>query len=399
MGKNSQNSQVNIPNQQLPNTGDKGTISDKNDPVKNPIKYPHNKIFYAGYNLGNDSVKLLVESFAPIRTASVVGYLQDENRSLLIPGSVEYQGWRLNNADISWNQTNKNTWLGGDNVLDAELKTLNRVYGNPTGKSEYSLHMFLSALALLEDKNGHRPNWRFKLAVSCHKPGLFSNIHKSLSGLHKVTLNGLSSEIEIEVVKTMPEGLGAAGEITSSKPKLAILDIGGGTTSVSHYQGSRPLLDKPEFYEKSGVLALYRTMLDSKQINGHPQGFTIDDVRIAVEAGMRDIVVNGQKLMEANPNKPGTERVKKGILLGEKTRFDITHIYVECLKNWLQAELKDACRKLAQLQDKGYTVYVIGGGSKLPLLSDQLKKDPYNFNIATNGLYADVEGLLKIAKK
>ncbi len=144
-------------------------------------------------------------------------------------------------------------------------------------KVNNALKTLLGALAHLP----HRKAWHLKLVVSLHDVGLASNLQQILNGEYQPILAGKQSDVKIEVLKVVPEGMGALfGH--QLPPKLTVLDFGNGTTLYSRYNQGKREVHTPF---PAGVEVLIEDIAQKmKHLNGGKIG-DVSKIRYVLEMG------------------------------------------------------------------------------------------------------------------
>ena len=168
------------------------------------------KIFPAGFDNGYGSLKLLVEGFEVVRVPSYITNAEMED----VPGRVVFNGTAYTVGESAYRTGNY----------------FDRNTDNNENKVNNALLTLLGALAHLP----HRKAWHLKLVVSLHDVALAEELQKVLNGEYQPILAGKQSDVKVEVLKVVLEGMGALFGHPLPK-KLTILDFGNGTTLYSRY--------------------------------------------------------------------------------------------------------------------------------------------------------------------
>ncbi len=163
------------------------------------------KILTAGFDNGYGSLKLLVDGFEVVRAPSYITNVEMEN----VPGRVVFNGTAYTVGESAFRTGNY----------------FDRNTDNNENKVNNALLTLFGALAHLP----HREAWHLKLVVSLHDVGLADELQKVLNGEYQPILAGKQSDVKIEVLKVVLEGMGALFGHKLPK-KLTILDFGNGTT-------------------------------------------------------------------------------------------------------------------------------------------------------------------------
>ncbi|MBD6620915.1 ParM/StbA family protein [Komarekiella sp. 'clone 1'] len=298
------------------------------------------KIFAAGFDNGYGSLKLLVDGFEVVRVPSYISTADMED----VPGRVVFKG---------------NAYTVGESAFRTGYH-FDRNTDHNENKVNNALLILLGALAHLP----HRRAWHLKLVVSLHDVGLGSQLKKVLNGEYQPILAGKQSDVKIEVLKVVPEGMGALfGHQLPSK--LTVLDFGNGTTLYSRYNQGKREVHTPY---PAGVEVL------------------IDDI--------------SQKMKHLNGGKIGDPSKIRFCLEMGHTKYsrdiDIKDIYSACLKDWYDKYLKKPVSLTLDAKHQGDEIWAIGGGCLLPGFKKLLEKN--GFTILDNPVEANVFGLLEMAK-
>lgn len=80
----------------------------------------------------------------------------------------------------------------------------------------------------------HRKVWHLKLVVSLHDVGLTSELCQVLNREYQLMLVRKLSDVKVEVLRVVPEVMGALFGRKLPK-KLTVIDFGSGTTLYSRY--------------------------------------------------------------------------------------------------------------------------------------------------------------------
>ncbi|MFN6567967.1 ParM/StbA family protein [Dendronalium sp. ChiSLP03b] len=298
------------------------------------------KIFAAGFDNGYGSVKLLVDGFEVVRVPSYISIMEMED----VPGRVVFNG---------------NAYTVGESAFRAGYH-FERNTDDNENKVNNALLTLLGALAHLP----HRKAWHLKLVVSLHDVSLTSKLERVLNGEYQPILAGNQSDVKVEVLKVIPEGMGALfGHQLPAK--LTVLDFGNGTTLYSrYYQGKRE------------VHTPYPTGVE----------VLIDDI--------------SQKMKHLNGGKIGDASKIRFCLEMGHTKYsrdiDIKDVYTSCLKDWYERYLKKVVNLTLDAKHQGDEIWAIGGGCLLPGFKKLLEKN--GFKILDNPVEANANGLLEMAK-
>ncbi|BCL39875.1 ParM/StbA family protein [Nostoc sp. MS1] len=298
------------------------------------------KIFPAGFDNGYGNLKLLVEGFDVVRIPSYISTADMED----VPGRVEFEG---------------KAYTVGESAFRAGTHFERNTDSNEN-KVKNALTTLLGALAHLP----HRKAWHLKMVVSLHDVGLAEELKQILNGEYQPILAGKPSEVKVEVLKVIPEGMGALFGQPLPK-KLTVLDFGNGTTLFSRYNQGKREVHTPY---PTGVEVL------------------IDDI--------------AQKMKHLNGGKVGDPAKIRYCLEMGHTKYsrdiDIKEIYISCLKDWYEKYLKKAVNLALDAKHSGDELWAIGGGCLLPGFTKLLEKN--GFKVLDNPVEANAVGLLEMAK-
>ncbi|MBD2473287.1 ParM/StbA family protein [Nostoc sp. FACHB-145] len=298
------------------------------------------KIFPAGFDNGYGSLKLLVDGFDVVRVPSYISTADMED----VPGRVEFNG-------IAYT-VGESAFRAGDHF--------ERNTDSNENKIKNALTTLLGALAHLP----HRKAWHLKLVVSLHDVALAKNLTQVLNGEYLAVLAGKPSEVKVEVLKVVPEGMGALFGQALPK-KLTVLDFGNGTTLYSRYTQGKRELHTP-----------------------YPVG---------VEVLIDEIA---QKMKHLNGGKIGDASKVRFCLEMGHTRYsrdiDIKDVYMGCFKDWYEKYLKKVVGMALDAKHQGDEIWAIGGGCLLPGFKKLLEKN--GFKVLDNPVEANAAGLLEMAK-
>jgi hypothetical protein len=298
------------------------------------------KIFPAGFDNGYGSLKLLVDGFEVVRVPSYISTADMED----VPGRVEFNGTAYTVGESAFRAGNH----------------FERNTDNNENKIKNALTTLLGALAHLP----HRKAWHLKLVVSLHDVALAKDLTKVLNGEYQATLAGKPSEVKVEVLKVVPEGMGALFGRSLPK-KLTVIDFGNGTTLYSRYTQGKREVHTP-----------------------YP---------IGVEVLIDEIA---QKMKHLNGGKVGDASKVRFCLENEHTRYsrdiDIKDVYLACFKDWYEKYLKKVVGMALDAKHQGDEIWAIGGGCLLPGYKKLLEKN--GFKVLDNPVEANAVGLLEMAK-
>ena len=299
------------------------------------------KHFYAGFDNGYGSVKLLVEQHPVIRIPSYISETDMED----VPGRVLVDG---------------KAYTVGESAFRAGV-FFDRNTDNNENKIKNAKITLFGALAHLP----HRKEWELKLAVSLHDASLAEQLKEKLNGEFKPMLAGRESLVKVEVIKVVPEGVGCLA-VKQVPERLTLLDFGNGTTLISRYFKGKRESHNPY---PSGVEKLIELLSHAiKPLNGGKIGDTAR-IRYALECG--------------NTKYSPT--------------LDFKPVYSETLKAWYDKYLAVPVRAAMDAKYQGDALWAIGGGCLLPGFQKLLTKN--GFEVLDNPVECNVQGLLIIAQK
>ncbi len=302
--------------------------------------HTNQKNFCAGFDNGYGSIKLLVDGFEVVRVPSYISREEMED----VPGRVVFNGTAYTVGESAFR-----TGYHFDRNTD-----------NNSNKVNNALITLLGALAHLP----HRKAWHLKLVVSLHDVALASDLKEVLNGQTKPILAGKQSDVTVEVLRVVPEGMGALFG-RQLPQKLTVVDFGNGTTLYSRYNQGKREVHTP--YPAGVEVLIDDISKKMKSINGGKIG-DVAKIRFCLEMGhtkySRDI--------------------------------DIKDVYSACLKDWYEKYLKKPVNLALDAKHTGDEIWAIGGGCLLPGFKKLLEKN--GFKILDNPVEANASGLLEMAK-
>ncbi|NMF63266.1 hypothetical protein DP113_34575 (plasmid) [Brasilonema octagenarum UFV-E1] len=302
--------------------------------------HANQKIFCAGFDNGYGSVKLLVDGFDVIRIPSYISREDMED----VPGRVVFNG---------------NAYTVGESAFRTGYYFERNTDSN-INKVNNALITLLGALAHLP----HRKVWHLKLVVSLHDVALTDDLLRVLNGEYQPILAGKLSDVRVEVLKVVPEGMGALFSRKLPK-KLTVVDFGNGTTLYSRYNQGKREVHTP--YAAGVEVLIAEIAKKMKYLNGGKLG-DLSKIRFCLEMGhtkySRDI--------------------------------DIKDVYTTCLKEWYESYLKKPVNLALDAKHQGDEIWAIGGGCLLPGFKKLLVQN--GFEILDNPVEANSCGLLQMAK-
>ncbi|TFI54928.1 ParM/StbA family protein [Mastigocladus laminosus UU774] len=301
------------------------------------------KIFPAGFDNGYGSLKLLVDGFNVVRVPSYISTADMED----VPGRVEFDGTAYTVGESAFR-------------AGAHFERNTDSNENKVNKVKNALRTLLGALAHLP----HRKAWHLKLVVSLHDVALAKDLTQVLNGEYQAILAGKPSEVKVEVLKVVPEGMGALFGQALPK-KLTVIDFGNGTTLYSRYTQGKREVHTP-----------------------YPVGVEV----LIDEIAQKMKHLNGGKVAEAS-------KVRYALEMGH-TRYsrdiDIKDVYMACFKDWYEKYLKKVVNMALDAKHQGDEIWAIGGGCLLPGFRKLLEKN--GFKVVDNPVEANAVGLLEMAK-
>jgi hypothetical protein len=305
-----------------------------------PQIHTNQKIFCAGFDNGYGSIKLLVNGFELVRVPSYISREEMED----VPGRVAFQGTAYTVGESAFR-----TGYHFDRNTD-----------NNENKVNNALVTLLGALAHLP----HRKTWHLKLVVSLHDVGLTDDLCDILNGEYHPILAGKVSEVMIEVLRVVPEGMGALFG-RQLPQKLTVLDFGNGTTLYSRYNQGKREVHTP--YPTGVEILIDDISKKMKSINGGKIG-DVAKIRFCLEMGHTKY----------------------------SREIDIKDVYTACLKDWYEKYLKKTVNLALDAKHTGDEIWAIGGGCLLPGFKKLLEKN--GFKILDNPVEANAFGLLEMAR-
>lgn len=343
------------------------TVESSNVPKSTHIKIPSKskKYFKSVIDLGNHWIKAAVEGYALIREPSYYAKCLS-NTSSKLPGHVRYiDGDR---SDL------KNTcWLVGNQAVRSGSDDLMRLVEDYNGKSSLWLQLFLGTLAHLPQVNSEM---NLEVITTCNDVKRHEPLIRKNSGTHTVELCGIPCVINLKITEVLPEGI-AALKSQKVKGAVTICDIGGGNTSITRFYNSESVGDPickdfgaeyliEKLYSNSDLKSLIKQAPDKTVINR------------SIETGIKF--------------KKGEGDTKTPQLFYGDSDLDFYPIYTFVLQDFINCKLREVIKQLEQYKLGGDQILVIGGGSKLPLLSASLKKKGFLFS--NNGTFDNLKGLI-----
>jgi Actin like proteins N terminal domain len=256
-------------------------------------------------------------------------------------------------------------WLIGETAEVYFKQGFGRIVDDWRNKITYGLQMLLGAIALIP----RQKNYNLLIVGSLHDSQAFSSdLKKALQGNHTVKFDGKDIVNICVNCQVVEEGVGAL--LISRAPgqqKVALIDLGHGTTITSVFQGNK-LLQTSRKIDTVGVHHLCEAIANNLQTR--------------------------RRLGKAANSHLIREGMGKNFSYGS-TAWEFSSIYGDELKDWLASCLVPAWKHLQSRADDLDAVYLVGGGAMLPNVSAIAARQ----GIATipNSQTANVQGLLKLA--
>ncbi|MDY6897439.1 MAG: hypothetical protein SWZ49_05080 [Cyanobacteriota bacterium] len=202
--------------------------------------------------------------------------------------------------------------------------------------------------------------------VQRHEPVIRKN-----EGIHTVELRGIPCVVTIRIKSVLPEGI-AALKSQKLQGAVTICDIGGGNTSISRFYNEEPN-GEVEVKDFGAEYLIERIAASSELKALIEQPPSKDIINRSLEAGIKS-------------------KNKKPFLVYGDSKINFYKVYETELQDFINCRLREIIKKLEHYKLTGDKVLVIGGGSKLPLLSAALKKK--GFLISDNGAFDNLVGLV-----
>ncbi|MEA5504419.1 hypothetical protein VB735_15105 [Halotia wernerae UHCC 0503] len=332
----------------------------------NPAPAKNRKYFRSVVDLGNHWIKAYVEGYELIREPSWYARCLS-NTSSKLPGHVQYlSGDRPDLINICW--------LVGNQAIRSGSSDLMRLVEDYTGKSSLWLEFFLGTLAHLPQINSQM---NLEVTATCNDVKRHSEGIRSNAGTHKVELCGIPCTVNISFKAVLPEGIAA---LKSHKlgGAVTICDIGGGNTSISRFFDSESVGDV--LAKDFGAEYLIDKLCHSSDLKALiKQAPNKDIVNRSIETGIKF------KKTEAGSKLP--------FLAYGDSDINFYKVYELELQDFINCRLREVIKQLEQYKLAGDQILIIGGGSKLPLLSAALKAK--GFLISDSGAFDNLNGLIQ----
>jgi len=326
--------------------------------TKIPAK--NRKLFKSVIDLGNHWIKAYVDGYDFLREPSWFSRCLT-NTSDKLPGHVRYvNGIREDLTDVCW--------LVGNQAVRAGSSDLMRLVEDYTGKSSLWLEYFLGTLAHLPQINSQM---ELEVITTCNDVQRHEPVIRKNEGIHTVELRGIPCVVTIRVKSVLPEGI-AALKSQKLDGAVTICDIGGGNTSITRFFNSEPV-GEPIVKDFGAEYLIERIAASS-------------DLKSLIKQAPSKVIINHSLEVGIQGTK------KKPVLNYGDSNLNFYPIYQTELKDFIDCRLREVIKQLELYKLGGDKVLVIGGGSKLPLLSAALEKK--GFLISDNGAFDNLVGLV-----
>ena len=241
------------------------------------------------------------------------------------------------------------------------------------GKSKFALELSLAAIS----QSITMDYTNVAVAISVHDAGAFGDLQSQVNGEHTVRLNSQLRKINIDLKAVKTEGLGAYASLLLAKKctkasQTILLDIGFGTIIVSVYSNGagKQVIPFPDM----GVKSLYQRI--SNNLTVRKQLKRTGDIQLI------------QRAVERGDFIYGVNRI---------SQFSLAEIYNQELHPWVKKSLVTVLGKIDSYLDGSEFLFAIGGGSKLPRVSQWLGKK--GFEVVVDSEVINARGLLAFAKR
>ncbi len=204
-----------------------------------------------------------------------------------------------------------------------------------------------------------------------HEPIIRKN-----EGTHRVELAGVPCIVNVAIRAILPEGF-AALKSQKLDGAVTICDIGGGNTSISRFFNSEPV-GEVVVRDFGAEYLIERISCNSDLKALIKQAPSKDVINRSIEVGLKI------KKSETGEKVP--------FLAYAESALNFYNVYDFELKDFINCRLREVIKQLESYQLGGDKILIIGGGSKLPLLSAALKKK--GFLISDNGAFDNLTGLI-----
>ncbi|NJO62523.1 MAG: hypothetical protein HC836_31135 [Richelia sp. RM2_1_2] len=331
-------------------------------PVCTQVKLPakNRKLFKSVIDLGNHWIKAYVDGYDFVREPSWFSRCLS-NTSDKLPGHVKYiDGNREDLKGICW--------LVGNQAVRAGSSDLMRLVDDYTGKSSLWLEYFLGTLAHLPQINSQM---ELEVTATCNDVKRHEQTIRNNEGTHKVELCGIPCTVTIKIKSVLQEGV-AALKSQQLEGAVTICDIGGGNVSITRFFNSESV-GEPIVKDFGAEYLIERIAASS-------------ELKTLIKQAPSKVVINHslEKGIEGTKKKP--------VLNYGDSNLNFYSVYQFELVDFINCRLREVIKQLEQYKLAGDKVLVIGGGSKLPLLSAALEKK--GFLISDNGAFDNLVGLV-----
>lgn len=331
-------------------------------PVCTQVKLPakNRKLFKSVIDLGNHWIKAYIDGYDFVREPSWFSRCLS-NTSDKLPGHVRYvDGGREDLKNICW--------LVGNQAVRAGSSDLMRLVDDYTGKSSLWLEYFLGTLAHLPQINSQM---ELEVTTTCNDVKRHEEIIRSNEGTHKVELRGTPCTVTIKIKSVLQEGI-AALKSQQLEGAVTICDIGGGNVSITRFFNSESV-GEPSVRDFGAEYLIERIAANS-------------DLKTLIKQPPSKVVINHSLEVGIQGSK------KKPTLNYGDSNLNFYPVYQHELVDFINCRLREVIKQLEQYKLAGDKILVIGGGSKLPLLSAALEKK--GFLISANGAFDNLVGLV-----
>ena len=332
-------------------------------PVCTQVKMPakNRKLFKSVIDLGNHWIKAYIDGYDFVREPSWFSRCLF-NTSEKLPGHVRYI------SGIREEDLKDNCWLVGNQAVRAGSSDLMRLVEDYSGKSTLWLEYFLGTLAHLPQINSQM---ELEVTATCNDVKRHEETIRRNEGVHIVELRGIPCTITIKIKSVLPEGI-AALKSQQLDGAVTICDIGGGNTSTTRFYNSE-LVGEPTVKDFGAEYLIDHIAANS-------------DLKSLIKQPPSKVVINHSLEVGIQGTK------KKPVLNYGDSDLNFYSVYQFELTDFITCRLREIVKQLEQYKLAGDKILVIGGGSKLPLLSAALEKK--GFLISANGAFDNLVGLV-----
>lgn len=319
----------------------------------------------AGFIPGNGYSKLIVSDNSKTLVRSefyqLTQGLSDEDYSHTTKGA-KLQFLECPSGSKGLELTN---WLTGELALEERGSKGKAIVNAPQLKIDYSPLSFFSALALagIEGET-------LDVTVCCsllQAKNFAPDLREKLEGQWVIAFNnGKPKTIQVNVAKVFDEGKGASFFYDKFQT-LLVYDCGHGTLIGSIFYNGR-LKDNQVILEGFGVKGLIDRILSSDEMKSK----RLSDFDLVMQGILNQSLTYGAK------------------------KTDFSTVYKQALKIWIDEGIEVMRGDLSINLDKVKKQVLIGGGSKLPYISETLVK--LGIENSEDGQWIDCKGLYELAK-